>query len=279
MSDDDEKTIPDILKELSRPSIDSAKSELLKNAFGKHDLSLFSDRTQKYLQDNLSAVNKLGALAEKANEFQKMAESVNNIFPKVDNSAFSKLAESISPARDYMESVSRLSRPSMPEFSIPHIPPNPIHETNDKLEDLLDHTEQTNQLLHGYIGESTKLLSTLNASILSMASDAAEDGKETRKQNRFMIWLAAGSLLLTALFSAWTYWDQSSDIKLRDLSEILSKNSEANTGFLEEIKRTNDIQKDELRTKILELETKVKTLESSKSKPQTVTTKQRPLPQ
>lgn len=131
----------------------------------------------------------------------------------------------------------------------------------------------------GYIGESTKLLSTLNASILSMASDAAEDGKETRKQNRFMIWLAAGSLLLTALFSAWTYWDQSSDIKLRDLSEILSKNSKANTGLLEEIKRTHDIQQDELKAKILELETKVKTLENSKSKPQTVTTKQRPLPQ
>lgn len=128
------------------------------------------------------------------------------------------------------------------EYPPPYLPPNPIHETNLKLEMLSDNTAHTNQLLS------------------HAAAEARKDGQETRWQGKLTNWLAAFSLVLLVLTSGWTFWEQYSDIKLRDLGASISEISEANAKRLMEINRANGVNHDELKAKILELENQIKQL-------------------
>lgn len=58
--------------------------------------------------------------------------------------------------------------------------------------------------------------------------------------------------------NSWTFWEQSSDIKLRDLRASLAESAEANAKQLIELNRVNIIRHDEMKAKILELENQIK---------------------
>lgn len=76
-----------------------------------------------------------------------------------------------------------------------HIPKNPIHETNEKLGDVVKQIED----LRPMAAEAAELIRSMNDTALRMQADYIENAKTAGQQTRNAIWIAAVSLLVSAI--------------------------------------------------------------------------------
>ncbi len=192
-----------------------------------------------------SAAESLLSFAKKNSDMQSFIDSMNGPAREAIEAAHATISipkvDRLFPAQNHIDSMSSFSGPNHIKLPpLPCFPPNPIHETNRTLGVLSEKTEEINLLLNNSTNEARK------------------DGQETRWQNKRSNWFAAINLALLILTAGWTFWVQSSDIKLRDLRASIEDNAETNTKRLLEINRANGIMFNEMKAKILDLENQIK---------------------
>lgn len=173
---------------------------------------------------------------------------------------FSEMMKSINPPDLGFDNIHRSVIADAPHLNVEafKIPPNPVYDTNEKLELLIEQTAQTNELLDSYVKQSAALLSSLNDSILEVASATALEAKttrdqnaldaeSTRKQNSFMIFLAMLGILITGAFSIWGVIEKNQDISTKELQTTISKGfASLTTPATQERPKTNDKAIDKL---------------------------------
>jgi len=80
----------------------------------------------------------------------------------------------------------------MPEL---HIPKNPIHDTNEMLESVVRQIED----LRPMAAQAAQIIRSMNDTALRMQTDYIENAKVAGRQTRNAIWIAAVSLLVSAI--------------------------------------------------------------------------------
>lgn len=85
----------------------------------------------------------------------------------------------------------------------PHIPKNPIHETNEKLGNVVEQIED----LRPMAAQAAQLIRSMNDTALEMQAKYIENAKIAGRQTRFAIWIAAVSLAISSFFSYQSYVD------------------------------------------------------------------------
>lgn len=90
------------------------------------------------------------------------------------------------------EPISDVLHSSMPEL---HVPKNPIHETNEKLGSVVKQIED----LRPMASQAAQLIRSMNDAALRMQADYIENAKTAGRQTRIAIWIAAISLLVSAI--------------------------------------------------------------------------------
>jgi hypothetical protein len=91
-------------------------------------------------------------------------------------------------------------RESLP---LPEIPINPAFETNRRLGDLLDYLDRMKPL----VVECGELIRNLNDAAIQMLADFGRSTRRADTSNKIIIAFAAASLLVTAVFSVWSFYD------------------------------------------------------------------------
>jgi hypothetical protein len=81
------------------------------------------------------------------------------------------------------------------------IPENPIHKTNARLEDLLDHIAALRPLA----AETANLIRSMNDASIRMLGDFGRNARRSEIYNWIIIGIAAVSLVVTAVFSVLSY--------------------------------------------------------------------------
>jgi hypothetical protein len=81
---------------------------------------------------------------------------------------------------------------NLPRFDIPK---NPIHETNAKLESVVNQIED----LRPMAAQAAQLIRSMNDAALRMQADYIENAKTAGRQTRIAIWIAAVSLVVSAI--------------------------------------------------------------------------------
>lgn len=248
--------------------------------------SLLTDHVSEILAKNAQAVSGLSAVADAARGLSKTQALVDAAMGGTGMREIQKIAQGMSSAAEAHAKVMdsfKIPEIERPEYTMPAltIARSPVHKTNETLDELVERIEQTNDLLNGYIEQSSTLLNSLNttlvemaarssldeqetrqtlgANLLSISTNIAEDSKGTRNQNRFMIILAVASLVVTAVFSWWTWKQQAGDISNRDLKTAIEAQTQSNQSLLKEIMRSNDLAQKNASDRVLRLEKQIKT--------------------
>lgn len=82
-----------------------------------------------------------------------------------------------------------------PEFQLPVFPENPIHETNEKLENVVRQIED----LRPMATKAAELIRSMNDVALRMQADYIKNAEASGRQTRNAIWIAAISLAVSAV--------------------------------------------------------------------------------
>lgn len=99
--------------------------------------------------------------------------------------------------------ASRMAMPRPHELMLPPIPKNPIHETNEILEELTTQLQDMRPL----IAQGAELIRSMNDTALRMQADYIENAAKTAKQAKLAIWIAATGLVVSSIFSYLSYAD------------------------------------------------------------------------
>lgn len=96
--------------------------------------------------------------------------------------------------------VPALQTPSVPSIRIPD---NPAHETNARLNDVLDHMDEMRPI----VAEAANLIRSMNEAAIRMLGDFGRNARRTEIYTLIIIGIAALGLLVTAGFSVQNYFD------------------------------------------------------------------------
>lgn len=115
-----------------------------------------------------------------------MAESIKNSFPKL--SAIDQVIQGLDRQKALFGKLTEMPQIHTEQLAIPHIepfeiPPNPIHETNDRLLEL----DERLQTMTSIMEEGLKIAAALQEAGLENAKSAIENAKTSRRT----IWLTA----------------------------------------------------------------------------------------
>ena len=91
--------------------------------------------------------------------------------------------------------------PALEMPSIPELPENPVYETNQRLSDVLDYIDKIRPLIF----DSANLIRSLNDASIRMLTDYSRNARRTELYSLGMIFIAALSLVVTAVFSIMNY--------------------------------------------------------------------------
>ena len=97
--------------------------------------------------------------------------------------------------------VGRMVNQESPKLEIPPLPENPVHETNRRLGDVLDHAEE----LRPIILESTALFQSMSNTALEMHADFNRSARRSLHVSLLVVCIATASLAVTALYAWWSY--------------------------------------------------------------------------
>lgn len=179
--------------------------------------SLLSDATSKLLEKNFSISKDLARFLGSANKHLADARSANKL-----NDIFESARKESADAQ-----FVSITRPEPARFEPLPVPPNPIHRTNETLDEVVTQLES----MAAVSNKSAELIQNMNDLGLSMAKSSAEHAERTAKQNRTMISYALGAIVVTALgivvstiFSAVTFFqDRDKDAATATLLNQVSK--------------------------------------------------------
>lgn len=101
----------------------------------------------------------------------------------------------------FREHVARITPTPPREFSLPPIPENPIHDTNRRLDNVLNHAEA----LKPVIFQSAELFRNMSDTALQMHADFNRSARTSTIFSFAVIVIAAISLVITAVYSWWSY--------------------------------------------------------------------------
>ncbi len=108
-------------------------------------------------------------------------------------------------SRGFAENSARPTKmASLPPLNFPE---NPAHETNRRLNQLIAHVEELSPILP----QSAEVLQTMNNAVITMQADLYANAKKAARWNFFVIGIAAVSLVVTAVYSWWSYQSYTKD--------------------------------------------------------------------
>jgi len=185
--------------------------------------SLFASTTVEAMQRNLGLSNQLQdtidkyargysgverMLAEEKDKWEKMTKLASQSFSasaameamQHNHGALDQLRDAVGKhAFDLPNMASRFAEPSFDvlNFKIPEIriPKNPIHDTNAMLEGVVRQIEE----LRPVAAQAAQIIRSMNDTALRMQADYIENAKTAGRQTRNAIWIAAVSLLVSAI--------------------------------------------------------------------------------
>lgn len=99
-------------------------------------------------------------------------------------------------------SPSFMGSPEIKPLSLPPVT-NPLYETNHQLRQVLSHMGGMRPL----VAESAELIRSMNRVALQMIVDFGQNARRTERHTWVMIVIAVASLMITAIFSWWSYKD------------------------------------------------------------------------
>lgn len=165
----------------------------------------FQDTIDKYAR-GYSGVERI--LAEERDKWERMNQSLSQSLSasaameamQRNHGALDQLRDAVGKhALDLPNTASRFAEPSsdVPNFRVPeiHIPKNPIHDTNAMLESVVRQIEE----LRPVAAQAAQIIRSMNDTALRMQADYIENAKTAGRQTRNAIWIAAVSLLVSAI--------------------------------------------------------------------------------
>lgn len=114
-----------------------------------------------------------------------------------------------------------IGTPTLPDIPVPRhditIPPNPIHETNVRLNNVLDRMDDMRPL----VVESVNLVRSMNDASIRMLGDFGDNARRTEIYTRVIIAIAAVGLVVTAVFSVLNHF--SSKTGAEHLDQLMNR--------------------------------------------------------
>ena len=144
---------------------------LLKQLTGSYFENIFSDATKDLLKQNVSLSDQLSTT------LRGLSSSFTE--PHLDS----------------------ITGPRHLDLMVPTIPENPVHETNRRLSDVLDHAEE----LRPIIIQLAELFRNMNDTALQMHADFNRSARKSLNVSILVACIATVSLVVTALYSWWSY--------------------------------------------------------------------------
>lgn len=174
--------------------------------------SLFASATVEAMQRNLGLSNQLQdtidkyargysgverMLAEEKDKWEKMTKLASQSFSA--SAAMEAMQRNHGALDQLPNTASRFAEPSsdVPNFRVSeiHIPKNPIHDTNAMLESVVRQIEE----LRPVAAQAAQIIRSMNDTALRMQADYIGNAKTAGRQTRNAIWIAAVSLLVSAI--------------------------------------------------------------------------------
>lgn len=131
------------------------------------------------------------------------------------------------------ELKAEMANPRHLEVTLPPIPKNPIHETNQILEDLATQIQDMRPL----IAQGAEFIRSMNDTALRMQADYIGNAAKTERQTKLAIWIAVVSLVISSIFSYLNYVDS---------KEVDKKNKEQIAAFQQALEKLVREQKEEM---------------------------------
>ncbi len=223
----------------------------------------FQDTIDKYARAH-SGVEQI--FAEKNNEWEKMtnlASQPSSASAAIEamqrnHDALDQLRDAVGKhAFDLPNTATSFAGPNleilnsrMPEL---HIPKNPIHETNEKLGRVVKQIED----LQPMTAQAAQLIRSMNDTALRMQADYIENARAAGRQTKIAIWIAAISLLVSAVglvlssyFSYQSYVDaKASDVQSNaqikafqsEIRELIAAQREERVAILKSVNATPSV--------------------------------------
>lgn len=201
-------------------SVDESACDFLVRAFRHHaaeqkaqwerlrghlSSSLFTGKTLEAMQRNFGLSNQLQDTIDK---YARGSSGVERILAE-EKDKWECMNQSISQSLAGSAVLDAMQRISAAEANIKeprldglnyrtpeiHIPKNPIHETNEKLGNVVKKIED----LRPMAAQAAELIHSMNDTALRMQADYIENAKSAGRLTRIAIWIAAVSLLMSAI--------------------------------------------------------------------------------
>ena len=150
---------------------------LLKHFTGSNFNNIFSDATKDLLKQNVS-----------------LSDQLSTTLRGLNSSFTGPHSGSIAEPR-HLDLTRHL------DLKVPTIPENPVHETNRRLSDVLDHAEE----LRPIILQLAELFRNMNDTALQMHADFNRSARKSLIVSILVACIATVSLVVAALYSWWSY--------------------------------------------------------------------------
>ncbi len=159
--------------------------------------------------------------------FKKLLKPFSNMSSNISKLVKSNLGISQRLGRSIYNNENRLEIGTSynPSYDLKNIklPENPIHKTNDRLDQVISNIDS----LRSLASDSALLIKSLNDTALNMAAEFKESSERDSKHNKIMLFIAVVSLALSALFSFLNYQDsKNKDMENGRFSNLLIEQNE-----------------------------------------------------
>lgn len=167
--------------------------------------SQFQDTIDKYTRGH-SAVEQM--LSEEKNKWERMTQSVSKSLSasaaveaiQCNHGALDQFRDGIEKhAIDLPKAATSFAEPRVDVLNSRmlelHIQKNPIHDTNEMLESVVRQIDD----LRPMAAQAAQIIRSMNDTALGMQADYIENAKTAGRQTRNAIWIAAVSLLVSAI--------------------------------------------------------------------------------
>jgi hypothetical protein len=174
-----------------------------------------------------------------------------------DNSAISdRLGESLRASADLAWNADQpFAHARAAEINVPLYvpPPNPLHKTNEHLEEVIDHLNAISPV----VTDSATLIKSMNDLGVEMATTSAANAARTAKQNQVTIAIGVIAIVVSAIFSVATF--------VRDFSKdsVSEASSQKLIGELSALRKESAASRDALNARLEQIAAKQVAIESA----------------
>ena len=162
---------------------------------------LFTESTLDSIKRSLNAANEFEDLIQKYSPKSPLESIKESIAASDQTGAFAKVYAADATLSETLFSQAQ-SVSKIPDMSPFHIPKNPIHETNEILENLTGQIEDMRPL----VAQGAEMIRSMNETAIRMQADYIANAARTDRQTRNATMVAVFSLIVSAIGIVASLW-------------------------------------------------------------------------